>query len=207
MPAAFRAICILESGSNSAIVHGAASPRRTQIRVRRHLSMKLQPLIPPTAAPSLRAFTIVESLVSACVVGVLFISLYSGITAGFGALNSARENLRATQVLIDKMETLRLYNWNQVSTFGSSTSYIPSFFTESFFPTTTNYSSSTVSTGATGGGFVYYGEVAIADSGFTQNYSNSVKLVTITVRWTNGIPRSQTMSSYTAQYGIQKYIY
>lgn len=169
--------------------------------------MKLKPAIPPVVARSLHAFSIVEALVSACVVGVLFISLYSGITAGFGALNSARENLRATQVMIDKMETLRLYSWTQVSTFGSSTSYIPSTFTESFFPTSTNYSSSTVSTGSTGGGFIYYGTVEITNSGFTQNYSNSVKLVTVTLRWTNGVARSQSMSTYTAQYGIQNYIY
>ncbi|MFA6543059.1 MAG: hypothetical protein WCS99_01455 [Limisphaerales bacterium] len=169
--------------------------------------MNLQPLTPPPQGCGTRAFSIVEALVAACVVGVLFVSLYGGISAGFGALNSARENLRATQVMIDKMETLRLYSWSQVSTFGTSTSYIPSTFTESFFPTTTNYSASTVSTGATGGGFTYYGSVGITNSGFSQNYSNSVKLVTITLRWTNGVARSQTMSTYTAQYGIQNYIY
>lgn len=168
--------------------------------------MKLNPDLQPRHHRGSQAFSIIEALVSACVVGVLFVSLYSGITAGFGALNAARENLRATQVMLDKMETLRLYSWSQVSTFGSSTSYIPSTFTESFYPTTTNYSESTVSTGATGG-FSYYGTVEIASSGFTQNYSNSVKLVTITLRWTNGVPRSQSMSTYTAQYGIQNYIY
>ncbi len=168
--------------------------------------MKLRPVIPSAAAPS-RAFSLIEAMVSACVVGVLFTSLYAGITAGFGALNSARENLRATQVMIDKMETLRLYSWTQLSTFGTSTSYIPSTFTESFFPTSTNYSLSTVSTGATGSGFIYYGSVDIAGAGFTQNYSNSMKLVTITVRWTNGVARSQTMSTYVGQYGIQNYIY
>jgi type II secretory pathway pseudopilin PulG len=169
--------------------------------------MKLQPVFRPSRRTGIRAFTIIEALVSACVVGVLFISLYSGITAGFGALNSARENLRATQVMIDKMETLRLYSWSQVSTFGSSTSYIPTTFTESFFPATTNYSRSLVSTGSAGAGFVYYGTVEITNSGFSQNYSNSVKVVTVTLRWTNGVARSQTMSTYTSQYGIQNYIY
>lgn len=154
-----------------------------------------------------QAFSIVEAMVAACIVGVLFVSLYSGITAGFGALNSARENLRATQVMIDKMETLRLYSWTQISTFGSSTSYIPATFVESFYPSTTNYSDSTVSTGATGSGFTYYGTVAITNAGFTQNYSNSVKLVTVTVNWTNGVPRSQSLSTYVGQYGIQNYIY
>ncbi|MEQ2007094.1 MAG: hypothetical protein ABMA26_09865 [Limisphaerales bacterium] len=169
--------------------------------------MKLRPINPSAASRGTRAFSLIEAMVAACVVGVLFVSLYGGITAGFGALSSARENLRATQVMIDKMETLRLYSWTQVSTFGSSTSYIPSTFTESFYPTTTNYSESTVSTGATGSGFVYYGTVAITNSGFSHNYSNSVKLVTITVNWTNGVARSQTMSTYVGQYGIQNYIY
>lgn len=169
--------------------------------------MKLQSVVLTTTARGFRAFSIIEALVAACIVGVLFVSLYAGITAGFGALNSARENLRATQVMIDKMETLRLYSWTQVSTFGSSTSYIPSTFTEYFFPTTTNYSSSTVVTGAVGSGFVYYGTVEITNSGFSQNYSNSVKVVNITLRWTNGVARSQSMSTYTAQYGIQNYIY
>ncbi len=169
--------------------------------------MKLVFAIRPTAARSTRAFSIIEALVAACIVGVLFVSLYSGITAGFGALSSARENLRATQVILDKMETLRLYSWTQVSNFGATNAYIPSTFTESFYPATTNYSASLVSTGTVGGGFVYYGTVVITNAGFTQNYSNSVKFVTVTLRWTNGVARSQTMSTYTAQYGIQNYIY
>lgn len=169
--------------------------------------MNLQPFTPPPQGRSTRAFSIVEALVAACIVGVLFVSLYGGISAGFGALNSARENLRATQVMIDKMETLRLYSWSQISTFGTSTSYIPSTFTESFFPATTNYSASTVSTGAVGSGFVYYGTVAITNAGFTENYSNSVKRVTMTVNWTNGVSRSQSLSTYVGQYGIQNYIY
>lgn len=169
--------------------------------------MKLRPLISSSAAKPVQAFSLIEAMVSACIVGVLFTSLYAGITAGFGALNSARENLRATQVLIDKMETLRLYSWNQLATFGSSTSYIPSTFVESFYPTSTNFSLSTVTTNTTGSGFTYYGSVAIGSAGFTQNYSNSMKLVTITLRWTNGVERSQSMSTYVGQYGIQNYIY
>ena len=171
--------------------------------------MKLQPAIPVASVRGVRAFTLIEALVASGVVGVMFVSLYTGISAGFGVLGLARENLRATQVMIDKMESLRLYSWTQVSTFGTSTSYIPSTFTESFFPATTNYSASTVSTGSSSGsGFTYYGTVAITNACFTQNYSNNVKLVTITLRWTNGtIPRAHSVSTYVGQYGIQNYIY
>jgi prepilin-type N-terminal cleavage/methylation domain-containing protein len=171
--------------------------------------MNLRPAPPRPETRRARAFTLVEVLVSMCVVGVLFVSLYAGITAGFGVMSQTREQMRATQVMIDKMETLRLYSWTQISTFGTSTSYIPSTFYEAFYPTTTNYSGSTTSTNAAGLGlgFVYHGTVAITNAGFTENYSNSMKLVTITLRWTNGTARSQTMSTYVSQYGIQNYIY
>lgn len=163
-----------------------------------------------SAAPCQRgamAFSLIESLVAACVVGVLFVSLYGGITAGFGALRSARENLRATQVVLDKMETLRLYSWSQLSTFGTASSYIPASFTEPFYPTGTDFSASDVSTNTTGIGFIYYGTVDIADAGFTENYASSTKKVTVTVRWTNGVARSNSLSTYVGQYGIQNYIY
>lgn len=171
--------------------------------------MKLRLASPRLNLLRTRAFTLVEVLVSMCVVGVLFVSLYAGITAGFGVMSQTREQMRATQVMIDKMETLRLYSWSQISTFGTSTSYIPSTFYEAFYPTTTNYSESTVTTNSSGLGlgFVYYGTVSITNAGFTENYSNNVKLVTITLRWTNGSPRSQSMSTYVAEYGIQNYIY
>ena len=55
--------------------------------------MKLQPVILHSTAPGIRAFSLIEALVSACIVGVLFVSLYAGITAGFGALNSAAQFL------------------------------------------------------------------------------------------------------------------
>lgn len=171
--------------------------------------MKLRPT---SLSPAIRrnaAFTLVEALIAMGIVGVMFVSLYAGITAGFGVMSQTREQMRATQVMIDKMETLRLYSWSQISTFGTSTSYIPSTFYEAFYPTTTNLSDSTVTTNRSGLGlgFVYYGTVAITNAGFTENYSNSVKRVTITLNWTNGTPRSQSLSTYVSQYGIQNYIY
>ena len=171
--------------------------------------MNLRLASPRPDARCCRAFTLVEVLIAMGIVGILFVSLYAGISAGFGVMSQTREQMRATQVMIDKMETLRLYSWSQISTFGSTTSYIPSTFFEAFYPTTTNYADSTVTTNSSGLGlgFVYYGTVAITNAGFTENYSNNVKIVTITLNWTNGTPRSQTMSTYVSQYGIQNYIY
>ena len=139
--------------------------------------------------------------------GILFTSLYTGITAGFGIVSVARENVRATQILIDRMEEMRLYNWTQISTFGTSTSYIPSSFTEPFFPSNTNYALSDISTNNAASGFTYYGTIAITNAGLTEAYSNDVKLVTVVLRWTNGTPRTRTMSTFVSQYGMQNYIF
>ena len=38
--------------------------------------MKLQPVIPHTTAPGIRAFSLIEALVSACIVGVLFVCIH-----------------------------------------------------------------------------------------------------------------------------------
>jgi prepilin-type N-terminal cleavage/methylation domain-containing protein len=165
--------------------------------------------------PNLRArtaFSLMEVMVAVAVVGIVFVSLYAGITSGFGVINQARENLRATQVMQDRMEEMRLYTWDQVSSFGTSTSYIPSTFTEPFYPTGTNLAQSDITIGTTSdaasaGLFVYYGTVSITNAGVTEAYSNDLKLVTVTVVWTNGVRRTRTMSTFFSQYGMQNYLY
>ena len=57
---------------------------------------------------SLRAISLVEVVFSIALVSVLFVSLYGGIASGFGLVNLARENLRANQIIVEKMETIRL---------------------------------------------------------------------------------------------------
>jgi len=54
------------------------------------------------------AYSFIELLVAMAVLGVMFVSLYSGFSAGFAIIELARENLRATQILQEKMETTSL---------------------------------------------------------------------------------------------------
>ena len=71
----------------------------------------------PAAACS--GFTLIEGIMGVGIMGVLFVSLYTGMTTGFGVVRMARENLRATQVLQEKFETIRLYTWEQINTPGT----------------------------------------------------------------------------------------
>jgi len=155
--------------------------------------MKTSTVAKPGSETSRRAFTLVEVMVTVAIVGVSFLSLYSGIGMGFAVVNLARENLRATQVLQEKMETFRLYNWDQINSSG----FIPPTFAEPFYPKS-----------ATNSGIVYNGTVVVTNAPITESYSNDLRLVILTVNWTSGnLTRQREMRTYVSRYGLQNYIY
>jgi hypothetical protein len=144
---------------------------------------------------------------------ILFVSLYGGIASGFAVVNLARENLRANQIIVEKMETIRLYNWDQVNSNG----FIPATFTAPFFPTvvtnivSTN-SDGTVQTNSAGfdgtGGLTYFGTVTITNAPMTNAYSSSMRLVIVSLTWTNSnVPRTRELQTLIAQSGMQNYVY
>jgi prepilin-type N-terminal cleavage/methylation domain-containing protein len=157
------------------------------------------------------AFTLIETMVATAVVGIFFVALYAGIAQGFGIIGNAREDLRANQILLDKMEEMRLYSWDQINSYGASNSFIPTAFTEDYYPAGTNLLS-TVTRGDTPsatGNFRYYGSILITNVAFTNTaYITNMRQVIVNVRWTNGSKRfDHQMTTYVSQYGLQKYIY
>ena len=140
-----------------------------------------------------RAFSLVEALVAVLVLAISFVSLFAAFSTGFAGVEVSRENLRATQVLLEKLETIRLYSWTQINQSG----FIPSTFTVPFNP----------STNATGG-FTFNGTVTITNSPVSEAYSDDLKLVTVQVNWTSArIARKAAMSTLVSRYGLQNYIY
>src|SRR5205823_3241522 len=67
-----------------------------------------------------RGYTLSEVLVSVFVLGILIVSLYAGFSSGFAMLQLSREESRATQILLQKMEVLRLCNWSELARFPKS---------------------------------------------------------------------------------------
>ncbi|HVU99900.1 MAG TPA: prepilin-type N-terminal cleavage/methylation domain-containing protein, partial [Verrucomicrobiae bacterium] len=53
-------------------------------------------------------FTLVEVMVSVLVVAVMTFSLYAAFSYGFTVVQMTREDLRATQILMQRMEGIRL---------------------------------------------------------------------------------------------------
>lgn len=136
-------------------------------------------------------FTLTEALVAMAVGGIMVVSLYSGMTSASYSMRLAREDLRATQVLLDKLETIRLCTWNQVN----DPSFMPSTFSEPIYPEQPNSA-------------VLTGTLAIDSSNLTAKYNDQIRMVTVTVTWGgNGeLKRTRQMSTYVARYGITRYL-
>jgi type II secretory pathway pseudopilin PulG len=145
------------------------------------------------------AYTLVEVVIAVFVLAIMTISLYGGFSAGFAVVQVARENLRATQIILQKMETVRLYNWSQVL---NTNNYLKPSFTNYYDP-------------ANKSGTLYRGFVTTATPGLTGvGYSNDMRRLTVTLYWTNyqhgstnKIVRSRQMQTYIARYGMQNYLY
>src|SRR2546422_9847590 len=146
-----------------------------------------------------KAFTLMEVLVAAAIIGVQFVTLYLAMTQGFGIVQVAREHLRATQILQEKMETIRLYTWDQITNNG----FIPPTFTAAFYPAG---SQSNNNQGATYQGTVTISAVPPPLS--TASYAKDMKMVVVQVSWQSGnIQRNRDMRTLVSHYGLHNYIY
>ena len=143
------------------------------------------------------AFTLIEVAMTTAILGIVFTGFYAGIGSGFATIGLTRENLRANQILLEKMETIRLYSWDQISSNG----FITPTFSAQFYPPVGGLSN-------TSPGITYHGRIAVTPPPFDAIYSNNVKLVTVSITWTNGNnPRTRSMQTLVSEFGMQTYIY
>lgn len=141
-------------------------------------------------------FTLIEVVITIGLLGMSLLALHNGMICGTVMLESARQNLRANQILVEKMETIRLYTFDQLGTAG----FIPSTFSAYYQPASTGNTNAS--------GFVYNGTITIAPPSSTASYSNDLKMVTVQVRWTTGnLTHTRDMQTLVSRNGLQGYIY
>lgn len=138
--------------------------------------------------------TLAEVMVAVGVIGFMLVSLYAGFSSGFALVRVARENLRATQILAERMEVVRLVRWQDLRP-----GFVPSTFTAPFYAADQKNASQ--------GNFLYYGIVSNTPAPLSETYSNNVRMIQIELSWTNGIARKRQMTTFVSSYGIQNYIY
>lgn len=144
----------------------------------------------------IQGHTLVEVMVALSVLAFMLVSLYAGFSSGFAVLRLARENLRATQVLEERMEVIRLVSWKDLLSPG----FIPTEFSAPFYATD--------GTNTTPGGFDYTGTVTIGKAPIKASYADHLRMIQIDLTWISGnVQRRRQMNTYVSEYGIQNYVY
>jgi len=139
--------------------------------------------------------TLVEVIVSISVLGFMIVCLYTGFSSGFAVLRVARENLRATQILAERMEVIRLIKWEDVQS-----GFIPTTFSAPFYATD--------STNAAVGQFAYEGTVVVTTAPIAESYAEHLRSIEIKLTWVSGrITRTREMSTFVSKFGLQNYVY
>ena len=156
--------------------------------------MKISILADREGASRHSAYTLPEVMMGVLIMSIMFVTLYAGFTQGFGVVQASRENLRATQILQQYSEIIRLYTWDQLTN-GTT---IP-------HPYTTNWSF--YPHGATGSkGVTYTGTMSIDSSAMSEDYAVDTKKVTFTLTWTSSnIAHQRQMTTLVSRYGLHKY--
>jgi prepilin-type N-terminal cleavage/methylation domain-containing protein len=141
-------------------------------------------------------FTLLEALIAMVIAGIVSVSLYAGLAQCFSSVQSSRHRLRATQILTEKLEVIRLYNWDQINT-KSPTNFVPKTFTEYYQPATNSSR-----------GIVYTGTITITNAPVQPEYTDTMRKAIAEVTWVSGVvTQNLRMETLISQYGIQNYIY
>ncbi len=137
--------------------------------------------------------TLAEIVMATAVLGIMASGLFGSFRYGFFTLQLLRENQRATQIILENVETLRLYNWEQLT---NGVYTLPDEYYDPQAPANCQ-------------GTTYSGTVAITNCPLTSSYAARLRQVTVTLNWiTRGtIPHSRSITTYTAKDGIQNYVY
>lgn len=144
------------------------------------------------------AFTLPEVVLATFLGVVMFTALFASFASGYALTEIAREDLRATQILLTRLERVRLCAWESVT---NATINPPTF--EEYYDPTDAFSA--------GGGVVYKGTfTATMPQGpiIPDAYRTNMLLVTVGVSWTNSskVVNQRSMRTYVARYGMQSYV-
>lgn len=145
-------------------------------------------------------FSLVEVVVGIALLAVVCLALYTGLGSTTFSVRMSRENLRATQIMAEKLDTIRLYGWNQLT----SPTYIPRTFTMTYYPR--NHLPADLE--AAHGELIYQGAIHIEAAPVEEVYSNDLRQVTVELKWSSGnVERTRKMTTLVSRYGLHKYVY
>jgi prepilin-type N-terminal cleavage/methylation domain-containing protein len=155
------------------------------------------------------AFTLLEVVVAMAVLGIVVLALYSVLLSSFRTVQLSREELRATQIMVELMDTLRLYSWDQIT----DPTFTPKKFSISYDPV-----GATNGTGR--GGTMYNCVMKVAGGPAGVDYKSEMKTVTLDIDWVASVGTTnangkalklpsynRTFTSFVTKNGLQNYVY
>ena len=143
------------------------------------------------------AFTLADVIVAVFVLGTVGGTFCIGLSSGFYVLQNTREDLRATQIMMQRVEAIRLCTWSELSPFTFQENYDP-------------LSGTNQAAGAK-----YFGNLTLGPATSVPNsasYAPNICQVTVNLTWTNynlNVPvvHTRQMRTQVARYGLQNYIW
>ncbi len=140
------------------------------------------------------AFTLAEVVVATAILVITVGGVLNGFGYGFYAIQIVRENQRATQIMLETAEIIRLYNWTQVNTPG----FIPSMTNAVYDPQNPN---------APGTTYLVTCSINPYPGTGSSFYTQKMKEMMVTCTWTNRVKHTRTLATLVAQDGMQNYVY
>jgi hypothetical protein len=132
--------------------------------------------------------------VATLVAAIMLSTFYVCLASGFSIVQVTRENLRATQIILQRMEAIRLSSYASVQN-------------SAIYPaTSTDYY---VANGTTNFGTAYTVSYnwSTGLSSLPPSYRSNMVLVTVAATWNSGaVQRTRSMQTYVSRYGIQRYV-
>jgi Tfp pilus assembly protein PilE len=142
-------------------------------------------------------FTLVETVIAVLVATVMLTALYACFACGWSLIKITDQDLRATQIVLQRMERVRLCNFTQVKDTGLNPSTSLEYYDPKDQPNG-------------GGGVAYtvtYSNATPAAGSLPEAYRTNMLLVTVGASWTNGTKAyNRSMQTFVARDGMQPYI-
>jgi prepilin-type N-terminal cleavage/methylation domain-containing protein len=141
-------------------------------------------------------FTLVETIVAIMVSAIMLSAHFLAFAAGYALMTVTREDLRASQIMLQRMEAVRLTGYNQLAD------------TNKFPASTTQYFDEIGKANGNGGvAYTVTHQIALPTANLPPEYKSNMTEVTVGVSWTSGTKtRTRSMKTYVAKYGVQGYI-
>ena len=146
-----------------------------------------------------KAFFLLEATIGMALLGLIFMAMYTGLVTTTFSVQLSRENLRATQIMTEKLDTIRLYGYKKIVE--------DPFYMQGPFNVPV-YTDDPSKPGNDATARMFDGAILVEPAPITEPYAADMRMVTIKLMWVTGkMKRTRTMSTLVSKQGLFKYVY